>query len=233
MFPRHSSDVASHGLWHTARSIAAATPLAIVLAGLPLAASHAVEADPISAHAAPVAGAVANATSFPATSAANATPNLVIQGATAEEKQRVVALFSREGMQQAATQAATQTGELVMRALSLIGVRYRRGGNSEESGLDCSGLVDLVFRDTLGLKLPRRAEEISKVGDKVDKEELKPGDLVFFNTLRRAFSHVGIYLGDGRFVHAPSKGSQVRVESMDQPYWTKRFNGARRVSKED
>ncbi len=125
--------------------------------------------------------------------------------------------------------AMDHAGDLMMRALSLIGVRYRYGGNSPQTGLDCSGLVRLVFQDTLGLILPRRAEEMSRVGAAVPKSELQPGDLVFYNTLRRTFSHVGIYLGEGRFIHAPASGGKVRIENMHMPYWTQRFNGARRV----
>jgi len=119
--------------------------------------------------------------------------------------------------------------EIVFRALSLLGVHYRFGGNTPESGLDCSGLVRLVFNDTLGLPLPRRSEEISRVGGSVHTTELQPGDLVFFNTLRRAFSHVGIYIGNNQFVHAPSSGGQIRVESLGADYWSRRFDGARRV----
>ncbi|MBX7229087.1 MAG: C40 family peptidase [Burkholderiaceae bacterium] len=119
--------------------------------------------------------------------------------------------------------------EIVMNAMGLLGVRYRFGGNAPETGLDCSGLVRLVFKETFGLILPRRAVEMSQLGDTVGKEELKPGDLVFFNTLKRAFSHVGIYIGEGKFVHAPSSGGKVRVESLNTPYWINRFNGARRI----
>ena len=119
--------------------------------------------------------------------------------------------------------------EVVVRALSLLGVGYRFGGNTPESGLDCSGLVRHVFRDALGLVLPRRSEEISRVGGAVPSADLQPGDLVFFNTLRRAFSHVGVYIGDNRFVHAPSSGGQIRVERLDGDYWVRRFDGARRV----
>ena len=121
------------------------------------------------------------------------------------------------------------TAQLVVRALSLLGVNYRFGGNSPDSGLDCSGLVRHVFEEAAGLVLPRRSEEMSRHGQKVALDQLRPGDLVFFNTLRRAFSHVGIYVGNGHFVHAPSKGGVVRVESIDSRYWSKRFNGARRV----
>jgi cell wall-associated NlpC family hydrolase len=111
----------------------------------------------------------------------------------------------------------------------MIGVRYQWGGNSPDSGLDCSGFVRYVFRDTLGMTLPRRAEEMSQMGEKVKMTDLKPGDLVFFNTMRRTFSHVGIYIGDNKFVHSPSTGSKIRVDELDDGYWEKRFTGARRV----
>jgi cell wall-associated NlpC family hydrolase len=120
--------------------------------------------------------------------------------------------------------------ELVLSALSLLGVNYKFGGNSPDTGLDCSGLVRLVFNQTMGLVLPRRSEEMSKAAAAVETKELQPGDLVFFNTLKRAFSHVGIYIGNGQFVHAPSSGGLVRVERMDSSYWQTRFNGARRVN---
>jgi cell wall-associated NlpC family hydrolase len=124
---------------------------------------------------------------------------------------------------------AGKAGDVVVGALNMIGVRYRWGGNSPDSGLDCSGFVRYVFQDTLGMALPRRAEEISRVGEKVRMSELKPGDLVFFNTMRRTFSHVGIYIGDNKFVHSPSTGSTIRVDDMDDGYWEKRFTGARRI----
>ena len=119
--------------------------------------------------------------------------------------------------------------DLILKGLELVGINYRRGGTDPDSGLDCSGFVQLVFRDAIGKLLPRTAKEQSQVGEVVDKTELKAGDLVFFNTMRRAFSHVGIYLGDNRFLHAPRTGADVRVEDMSQSYWVKRYNGARRV----
>lgn len=115
-------------------------------------------------------------------------------------------------------------------ALDLLGIRYRRGGSSPEAGFDCSGFVSHVFREGLGLVLPRSSKEMSKSGEVVNRDELKPGDLVFFNTMRSAFSHVGIYLGDNQFVHAPRAGGRVRIEDLRDNYWVKRFNGARRVS---
>ncbi|MGH8618885.1 MAG: C40 family peptidase [Burkholderiales bacterium] len=120
--------------------------------------------------------------------------------------------------------------ELVVQALSLIGVRYKFGGNSPDSGLDCSGFVNYVFRQAEGKQLPRDAVAMSKVGDKVDAPDLQPGDLVFFNTRRRPYSHVGIYVGEQRFIHAPSRGREVEVVDMTDRYWRTRYNGARRVS---
>lgn len=119
--------------------------------------------------------------------------------------------------------------DVILKSLELVGVRYRWGGNDVDSGLDCSGFVRLVFKETIGTLLPRTAREMSEVGQNVDNTELKPGDLVFFNTMKRAFSHVGIYLGDNYFLHAPRKGAEVRVEDMRQSYWVQRYNGARRV----
>lgn len=131
----------------------------------------------------------------------------------------------------AATASKVWTGaqDVAIYALGLIGVDYRYGGNSPESGLDCSGLVRYVFQEVTGVTLPRTSREMSGLGAKVAVGDLKPGDLVFFNTRRFQFSHVGIYLGDNRFVHAPSRGSDVQIASLDQPYWQKHFNGARRV----
>ena len=119
--------------------------------------------------------------------------------------------------------------DVILQGLKFVGVRYRWGGNTEDSGLDCSGFVRLVFKDTLGTSLPRTAREMSEVGQQIDFSQLKPGDLVFFNTMRRAFSHVGIYLGDNHFLHAPHAGAEVRVENMENSYWLQRYNGARRI----
>lgn len=119
---------------------------------------------------------------------------------------------------------------LIDTGLGYLGIRYRKGGNGPESGgFDCSGLVKKVFGTSVGLSLPRTAAEMAKVGEKVNKQGLIPGDLVFFNTMNRAFSHVGIYLGESRFLHSPTTGGVVRIEDMDVSYWRKRFNGGRRV----
>lgn len=112
----------------------------------------------------------------------------------------------------------------------MLGIRYKYGGATPENGLDCSGLVRYVFKEAWGANLPRTSKEISKLGEHVDTKDLQPGDLVFYNTLKRGFSHVGIYLGDNKFIHSPAAGGEVRIESMDLNYWKKRFNGARRIT---
>lgn len=119
--------------------------------------------------------------------------------------------------------------DVLLKGLELVGIRYHTGGTSSDAGLDCSGYVQLVYREAAGLLLPRTAREQAGVGEEVGKAELKPGDLVFFNTMRRAFSHVGIYLGDNYFLHSPRAGGSVRVESMQNSYWVNRYNGARRL----
>jgi len=129
----------------------------------------------------------------------------------------------------AAVSAWDTARALTSSALELIGVRYRWGGSQPETGLDCSGLVQYVFQQVTGVTLPRSAKEMSKLGDRVAMTELKPGDLVFFNTRRFAYSHVGIYLGDNRFIHAPRRGREVEVATIDGSYWQKRFDGARRL----
>jgi cell wall-associated NlpC family hydrolase len=118
--------------------------------------------------------------------------------------------------------------ELVVRALALVDSPYRYGGRTP-AGFDCSGFVGYVFSEAAGLVLPRRSEDIVRVGDPLELTSLEAGDLVFFNTLGRRYSHVGIYIGDGRFVHAPTRGGRVRVERITDPYWRARYNAARRI----
>jgi len=116
------------------------------------------------------------------------------------------------------------------RALSLRGTRYHAGGTSPATGFDCSGFVGYLYRDIVGFQLPRSANEIWRFGKKVDREDLRPGDLVFYNTLKRPHSHVGIYLGGNQFVHAPASGGVVRIVNMDERYWAARWNGAKRMA---
>jgi cell wall-associated NlpC family hydrolase len=122
-----------------------------------------------------------------------------------------------------------KASELVFTAMGFLGVPYRRGGNTAESGFDCSGFVRATYQKTIGLILPRKAEQQAAATQKIEQTDLQPGDLVFFNTMRRAFSHVGIYVGEGKFIHSPKPGAQVRVEDMGGSYWRRRFDGARRV----
>lgn len=122
-----------------------------------------------------------------------------------------------------------KASELVISAMGFLGVPYKRGGNSLETGFDCSGFVRAMYQQTVGLLLPRTADQQAAATQVIDKSELQPGDLVFFDTLRRAFSHVGIYVGDNKFIHSPKPGAEVRVEDMRVGYWRTRFNGARRV----
>jgi cell wall-associated NlpC family hydrolase len=119
--------------------------------------------------------------------------------------------------------------EIILSALSQTGVKYKYGGNSPEGGFDCSGFVRYVFQQAANLTLPHGARAISQLGQTVTQRELKPGDLVFFNTVRSTFSHVGIYIGSNRFIHSPSAGSAISVTDMGDSYWAKRFTGARRL----
>src|SRR5450432_1599758 len=119
--------------------------------------------------------------------------------------------------------------DLAIYALGLIGVDYRFGGTTPERGLDCSGLVRYVFQQVTGVTLPRTSQELSRLGEKVPVTELLPGDLVFFNTRQLQFSHVGIYIGEDRFIHAPRRGGEVEVVTLSRDYWRKRFDGARRL----
>ena len=135
-------------------------------------------------------------------------------------------------IQQAGNRVGDAASELVMNAMGFLGVPYKFGGNSADAGFDCSGFVRAVFEESVGKVLPRRSDQQAAATQPIERSELKPGDLVFFNTMRRAFSHVGIYVGDGKFIHSPRSGGKVRVEDMQESYWQKRFNGARRVAPE-
>ena len=122
-----------------------------------------------------------------------------------------------------------ERSEALLQALLSLGVDYRYGGNSPATGFDCSGLVAHVYEQAWGIRLPRNTRAQSQAGVAVSLAELQPGDLLFYDTLKRPYSHVGIYLGEGKFVHAPKTGAQVRVESLKSAYWAQRYNGARRI----
>lgn len=128
--------------------------------------------------------------------------------------------------------ADPRASQVVLTALNFLDRPYRYGGSSVESGFDCSGFTRHVYAQSLGVELPRSADDQAQASSlvRVRRDDLRPGDLVFFNTLNRTFSHVGIYVGDGRFVHAPRTGAQVRVDDIGARYWTRRYTGARRVA---
>lgn len=132
-------------------------------------------------------------------------------------------------LEQVGQSVGNKASELVVTAMGSLGVPYRRGGNNFETGFDCSGFVRAIYEQTVGLILPRRAEQQAAATQKIDRNDLQPGDLVFFNTMKRAFSHVGIYVGESKFIHSPKPGAEVRVEDMRMAYWSHRFDGARRV----
>ena len=118
---------------------------------------------------------------------------------------------------------------VLMRAIGLVGTPYRYGGNTPESGFDCSGLVNYVYRDVLDLRLPRTSKDLAAMqGPKIAADRLAPGDLVFFGT-KGEVSHVGIYVGEGRFVHAPRTGGTVRLDQLDGAWWRDHYTGAKRV----
>ncbi len=120
--------------------------------------------------------------------------------------------------------------DVIPYAKSLIGTPYHYGGESPRTGFDCSGFVRHVYFHTRGLELPRSAHAMSAVGTRLKATQLEPGDLVFFNTLGKPYSHVGIYLGNAKFIHSPSTGKRVEIVDMNMRYWQQRYNGARRVT---
>ena len=159
------------------------------------------------------------------TFSAHATP-----GSSSDEIDRLLAdrglLTKIDHVRQNVSQKAS---ELVVNAMGFLGVPYKWGGTDADTGFDCNGFVVSVYQQSIGLLLPRKAEQQAAATQKIEQTDLQPGDLVFFNTMRRAFSHVGIYVGNGKFIHAPRAGAEVRVESMGGSYWQRRFDGARRV----
>lgn len=170
------------------------------------------------------------------TGSGNTAASLPPAAAAVPSSDPVTALLIERGLLPASSATMVQTvrdktSDLVMSAMNFLGVPYRRGGNSEQEGFDCSGFTRQVFEMSVGRVLPRRADEQAKEPGlfQVARTELKPGDLVFFNTMRRTFSHVGIYVGEGKFIHAPRPGGEVRIEDMGASYWAKRFTGARRA----
>lgn len=126
--------------------------------------------------------------------------------------------------------ATARVNEITLRAIALVGTPYRYGGNTPAGGFDCSGLVGFVYREAGGIALPRTTAEMARMAaSRIARDALRTGDLVFFGQTS-AVSHVGIYVGEGRFVHAPNAGGTVRLDALDNPYWTRQFQFARRVA---
>jgi len=152
------------------------------------------------------------------------------QAAPSPVEDDLEALLAEKGLVQSMGRSLGHAAsDLVLTAMASLGVPYRRGGNSYDTGFDCSGFVRAIYGQTMGLLLPRRSDQQAAATRQIGRAELQPGDLVFFNTMRRAFSHVGIYVGDNKFIHSPRPGSAVRIEDMRTSYWLRRFDGARRV----
>ena len=127
------------------------------------------------------------------------------------------------------SQASTRSPDALFVALAALGIDYRYGGKSTATGFDCSGLVAYIYRDAYGVNLPPQSTAQGRMGKPIDMAQLETGDLVFYNTQGQPNTHVGIYIGDNRFIHAPRTGATVRIESMRGSYWKTRFSGARRI----
>lgn len=123
-------------------------------------------------------------------------------------------------------------GNMLLQSVSLMGIAYKWGGNTPDTGMDCSGFVKYVFKKSLGINLPRTAAEMAKVGKKVSPDDLEPGDLMFFNTRRGSNTHIGIYLGNNKFIQSPRTGETIKITEFDG-WWRQHFNGAKRVVQEN
>ena len=142
-------------------------------------------------------------------------------------KKKTVSLPRSKNISLANIKAEGNAREVVMYALGLLDVDYQFGGSNPEAGLDCSGMASFIYQNALGIKLPHNAAEIAKRTREIRVEQLRAGDFVFFNSMNRSYSHMGIYLGDGKFIHAPRTNSTIRVERLDNQYFSARFDGAR------
>ena len=147
----------------------------------------------------------------------------------ADDKNDIIIIKRGGSSTTSKAESSKEAGDVLMNAMGLLGVPYVFGGNSPSSGLDCSGLIKYVFQKSMNVNLPRTAAAMAKTGQSIDRDNLKPGDLVFFNTRGFANSHVGLYIGNNKFMHAPRTGKTVEVANMGTKYWTSKYNGARRI----
>jgi len=155
--------------------------------------------------------------------------NLILAGCTSQSLRPPEADTEPAAATAPVVNATDRASSVAMQALAHLGTPYRAGGLSPRTGFDCSGLVAYVYRQGAGLALPRNTFDLSRLGEPVERAALRAGDLVFYNTQRREYSHVGIYLGEDRFIHAPASGGEVRVEDLRAGYWMRRYDGARRI----
>lgn len=125
----------------------------------------------------------------------------------------------------------SDAGDLIMNAMGLLGVAYRFGGSSPTNGLDCSGFMQYIFKRSMRINLPRSSREMATVGTSVSKPNLQPGDMVFFSQGGGSISHVGMYIGNGRMIHAPRTGRNIEITSIEQGYWANKYVTARRVNR--
>ena len=132
-----------------------------------------------------------------------------------------------------ASRSSDSADELIGSAMGLLGVAYRYGGTSASTGFDCSGFMQHIFRKTMQINLPRTSAEQAKMGVAVSRSELQPGDMVFFSTSRGRISHVGLYIGNNRFIHAPRTGKSIEITSLGNKYWNSKYVTARRVKRYD
>ncbi|TYT27452.1 NlpC/P60 family protein [Luteimonas viscosa] len=146
------------------------------------------------------------------------------------DQQILAAAAALQAAQAAEAKQEGRAQSLLRRGLALLGTPYRWGGTSPEGGFDCSGLVGYVFRTALGIELPRVSRDMARDGQQVERTALVPGDLVFFGRRGKRVDHVGIYIGEGRFLHAPRTGRDVTVSELDTGYWSRKFLQARRVA---
>ena len=137
----------------------------------------------------------------------------------------------REHTNKPIVRTGNDASDLIMNAMGLLGVAYHFGGNSPTKGLDCSGFMQYIFRQSMGITLPRNSRQMATVGEAVSRSNMQPGDLVFFSPQGGGISHVGMYIGNGKMIHAPRTGKNIEITSIEQGYWARAFVTARRVKR--
>ncbi|MFV2029447.1 C40 family peptidase [Neisseria sp. S1] len=160
---------------------------------------------------------------------------LQISGIPSAHADELENLINRQMVAATDTQSSNRSDadQLISSAMGLLGVAYRYGGTSASTGFDCSGFMQHIFRRSMQINLPRTSAEQARMGVAVSRSDLQPGDMVFFSTVGGRISHVGLYIGNNRFIHAPRTGKSIEITSMSNKYWNARYVTARRVKKND